>query len=105
MPAITLLPQRKEMFRQLCSVNNNEWHRVRLYREILKSAGQEKGPHGVVGLLMDAIDTCTIGMPVLMVESIRNQVPEFIDALIAENEPRERAEKIFAAERLSRIPV
>lgn len=88
------LPDKKTMFRLLCTVNNNEWHRRELYPKFLKASGQEKGPHGIVGLLMDAVDTCTADMPRNMKESVRGQIPKFIDVIVISEDVRERA-KIF----------
>lgn len=91
------LPDKKTMFRLLCTVNNNEWHKRELYPKFLKASGQEKGPHGIVGLLMDAVDTCTAKyhMSKPAVNSIRKQIPKFIDAIVISEDVRERAKILF----------
>ena len=69
-----------------------------LYPTILRASGQQKGPHGIVGLIIDAIDVCTVGMPFTMVKSIRKQVPSFINAIVISHNVRERAKILFERE-------
>lgn len=68
-----------------------------VYPELLKAAGQEMSPKGVAVLVKIAIAKHTIGVPEGLMTSTYALAPEFIDALIIDENAANKAKELFAS--------
>jgi len=75
------LPDRDEMLRRLVALDNNSHLVQKFYPKLLKDAGTEKFPLGVVMLLILAIADYTKGMPIQMQGIMEMKVPEIIKCM------------------------
>ena len=93
--AFTLL-DKEEMLHRLKKVNDDEHIQKNLFPILLRNAGTQIVPRGVVIMLMLAIHDYTEGMPAAVAALISVQVPAFIDALIPDPKAAEEAKKHWA---------
>jgi hypothetical protein len=75
------LPSREDMLAALLKVDDNSHMQQKLYPKLLKHAGEQKVPMGIVMLLQLAFVDYTEGMPRGMVNILNARMPEFIKAL------------------------
>ena len=94
------LPTKEVMIQRLQEVERGLWYQMHLYPEILKSAGHQVGPTGVVIRLQFAIQKCNDGMPPLLAAQMQSLIPKFIDALVMTTEVAEEAKLLFEREQL-----
>jgi hypothetical protein len=90
------LPNREEMLARLVVVDNNPHLQERFYPRLLKEAGQEKVPMGVVMLLTLSIADYTQGMPPVMENIMNMRIPQFIDALVPDPQASKEAKDFFS---------
>ena len=83
---VITLPNREEMMERLLKVNDASHLQQKFYPHLLKHAGQERVPHGIVVMLALAINDYTTGMPAIMVNSMYMQATKFIEALVVDPE-------------------
>jgi hypothetical protein len=92
MTATTLvLPDRDDMLRRLNSVLDDPHAEAGLYPRLLKHAGQQKQPEGVVVMFMLAIADYTEGLPPAVAVTLDIALPRFIGALIDDEGLRQEA--------------
>lgn len=92
-----VLPSKEEMLERLLKVSGECHLQNHLYPKLLQEAGQEKLPMGVVMMLELAIHDYTEGMPPMVNILLNQQMPDFIDALIPDEEAAKEAKDFFAA--------
>ena len=92
---IIALPGREEMLARLVNANNESHLQERFYPILLKSAGQERAPQGIVMMLALAIHDYTEGMPPMMKNLMYMQAPDFIDALVTGPEAAQTAKGLL----------
>jgi len=80
------LPDADEMLQRLVSVMDEPHARQKFYPILLRRAGEELYPEGVVMLLMLAIHDYTEGLPPAIGITLSMRIPEYIDALITDPE-------------------
>lgn len=94
------LPNREEMLERLKKVNDVDHTRQKFFPVLLKEAGRELLPQGVVMMLAIAIHNYTEGMPSMMSSLMYMSAPMYIDALVSDPEAAEEA-KAFLNEALA----
>lgn len=87
------LPNKDEMLARLKAVDDNSHLQQKFYPRLLKDAGSQKVPMGVVMMLTLAIHDYTQGMPPMMANILSMRVPDFIDALIPDPKAAAEAKK------------
>ena len=88
---VITLPNREEMLARLIKVSDNSHLQERFYPILLKVAGQERVPQGIVKMLALAIHDYTEGMPPMIANLMYMQAPGFIDALVTDPEAAKEA--------------
>lgn len=89
------LPSEDEMLQCLLEVDDDSHLQERFYPKLLKQAGQQKVAMGVVMLLQIAIHDYTEGMPASMGAIMNMRMPDFIDALVPDEEVAKEAKAFF----------
>jgi len=89
--ATLILPERDNMLRRLKTVLDDPHAEAGLYPRLLKHAGQQKAPEGVVLMFMLAIADYTAGLPPTMELTLGIALPRFIGALIDDENLRQEA--------------
>lgn len=97
---VITLPSREEMLERLLKVSNVSHVRQKFYPHLLKHAGQERVPQGVVMMLVLAISDYTTGLPSIVANQMYMQAPQFIEALVVDSKTAEEA-KAFLKEALA----
>lgn len=92
---VITLPNREEMLARLIKISDNSLLQERFYPILLKSAGQERVPQGIVMMLALAIHNYTEGMPPVMANLMYMQAPGFIDALVTDPEAAQEAKGLL----------
>src|SRR3989338_1204034 len=92
---VIALPNREEMLARLIKVSDNSHLQERFYPILLKAAGQERVPQGIVMMLALAIHDYTEGMPPMMANLMYMQAPGFIDALVTDPEAAQEAKGLL----------
>lgn len=94
---IIILPLEEEMLQRLLMVDDSSHLQQHFYPKLLKEAGKEKEAMGVVMLLQ-----CTIyeylnvqDLPGVIVVTMNQKVPGFIDALVFDKEVAKEAKAHF----------
>lgn len=89
------LPTTDEMLKRLLKVDDNGHLQQKFYPKLLRQAGQQKVPMGVVMMLQLAIHDYTEGMPQVMSATMNMRMPDFIDALCPDEESANEAKAFF----------
>ena len=89
------LPERKEMLDKLVAVQDNQHLRQKFYPLLLKDAGEEKVPMGVVMMLQLALYDYTEGMPPVMGKAMNMWMPQYIEALCPTEEAAQEAKAVW----------
>lgn len=92
---VITLPSREEMIERLLKVSDVDHVQQKFYPHLLKNAGQERVPQGVVMMLVLAISDYTAGMPAMMVNLMYMQAPKFIEALVVDAGVAEEAKALL----------
>ncbi len=89
------LPSREEMLRRLIGVIDEPHLRERFFPLLLKSAGEERVPEGIILMLSLAIHDYTEGMPPVMTKLMYMRLPEFIDALVKDEQVAAQTKALY----------
>lgn len=92
---VITLPDNETMLRRLRAVNDEQHLRQKFYPLLLKDAGRELVPQGVVMMFVLAISDYIKGMPPMMETLMLMRADEYIDALIVDNEDAATEAKEF----------
>ena len=85
------LPERDEMFRRLKAIMDDPHVVERLYPLMLRHAGQRKVALGVVNMVVMSITEYTDELPAPLSDIVMKSAPDFVEALIDDEEVREEA--------------
>ncbi len=89
------LPTADIMHSRLLKVDDEGHLQERFYPKLLKHAGMEKVPMGVVMMLQLAIYDYVKGMPPMMGKYMNMRMPELIDAVCPDEESAKEAKAFF----------
>jgi len=89
------LPGRHAMWRRLLTVNKNPHMQQHLYPSLLKDAGTEKVPQGVVLMLQIAFEEYTQGLPSIVGRILNEDMDKFIGALVPDAKMAAQAKEFW----------
>ena len=92
-----ILPNHDEMKNLLESVDNNSHTIERFHPILLRSAGHEKVPEGVVMMLLLAIHDYSQGLPSVVGRLMIKSIPQYLEVLISDSKLRKAATDHFNA--------
>jgi hypothetical protein len=90
------LADKEEMLQRLNAVDDNAHFQERFYPKLLRDAGTQKVPMGVIMMLTLAIHDYSKGMPPMIAGMVSMRVPEYIDALIPDPKLAAEAKTLWA---------
>ena len=90
-----VLPDRAEMIKRLIRVSDDAHLQERFYPILLKSAGRELVPAGIVMMLTLAIHDYTENLPPVIASLLYMKADDFIDALVDNFEVSQQAKGFF----------
>lgn len=93
---VVRLPDSDEMLRRLVAVMDEPHARQKFYPKLLRSAGEELYPEGVVNILMGAIYEYTLGFPPSFEATVYMRFDEYLGALIPDAEAAQEARDHYA---------
>lgn len=86
-----VLPGSNEMQRRLISVDDGPHTVEKFYPLLTKHAGQKKTGMGIVLMFVLAVNDYTAGMPALLTQVLYMRLPEFVKAIVDDDDVRNEA--------------
>lgn len=94
---IITLPSVETLLTRLMKVNQDSHCVENFYPLLLKNAGQEREPEGIVLLLQLAIYDYTEGMPAIVTAQVNMDMDRYIDALVPDESAANETKACWAA--------
>lgn len=92
---IISLPNKEEMLQRLTALDADPHLQQKLYPLLLKNAGREKYPLGVVILLNLALNDYTENNPPEVAATVSLRAPQFIDALVPDSKKADEVKQLW----------